>query len=518
MLVPALRSFRLSPAAIWAGAAVLCLYGCSTTPPARSPGPPADPRVLTIGYPHTTGQDPVHGARQAANLISLEGLTTQTLNGRPVPRLAESWNEAADGLSWSVQLRRSAVFHDGSPVDAASVKRALEQFLTTSAGRSSLGLQDISSIEVTDEYRLTIHLRRRSTILLDDLDNALVTKTDDTGKVVGTGPYVVSSTSTDEIEMSAFPQYYRGIATLNRMVWRLFPTVRTAWAGMMRGEVDFLYEVGPESREFLESEASVKLYSFSRNYVYGVVFNAGRPLFRDAEFRRALNYAVDRTAIVDRAFRGHATAASGPAWPLHWAFDTSAPTYTYDPARAAATLERIPARSNADRREAARVTFVCLIPENFQLWEWLALMVQRDLAEIGVDMVLEAVPFDEFNRRIAEKDFDAVLLEMISGYSASRPFWFWHSSGLYNFSQYRNPSVDASLETIRRSRGEAEYRQGFLQFQQATFEDPPAIFLAWGETARAVSRRFEVVRAPSGDIRMTISDWTLAGQAPRASN
>jgi peptide/nickel transport system substrate-binding protein len=350
---------------------------------------------------------------------------------------------------------------------------------------------------------------------LDDLDTALITKKDREGKVVGTGPYVVTSTSANEIEMSAFPRYYRGVATIDRLVWRLFPTVRTAWAAMMRHEVDFLYEVGPESREFLESEASVRLYPFRRNYVTGVVFNATRPLFDNPEFRRALNYAIDRQGIVARAFRGHATVASGPAWPLHWAFDSTTPTYTYDPSRAVATLQKI--EKDEGGRKANR-RFVCLIPENFQLWEWLALMVQRDLAKVGVDMVLEALPFEEYNRRISQKDFDAVLIEMISGFNSSRPMWFWHSSGLYNFSSYKNRAVDDSLEKITRAAADNEYREGFRQFQTATFEDPPAIFLVWGETARAVNRRFEVVKAPGGDIRMTISDWRVADALQRAAN
>jgi ABC-type transport system substrate-binding protein len=107
---------------------------------------------------------------------------------------------------------------------------------------------------------------------------------------------------------------------------------------------------------------------------------------------------------------------------------------------------------------------------------------------------------------------------MISGFNSTRPLWFWHSSGLYNFSSYKNDLVDASLERIKRAPGEGEYREGFRQFQSATFEDPPAIFLTWGETARAVNRRFEVVKAPGGDIRMTISDWQLADAFNRAAN
>ena len=118
--------------------------------------------------------------------------------------------------------------------------------------------------------------------------------------------------------MAAFPRYYRGMPAVNQLVWRLYPTVRTAWAATMRGEVDFLYEVGPESREFLESEASVELYSFLRNYVYGAVFNISRPIFGDPEIRKALNYAVDRkrsliapSEVMQRRKRTRMAAALG---------------------------------------------------------------------------------------------------------------------------------------------------------------------------------------------------------------
>jgi ABC-type oligopeptide transport system substrate-binding subunit len=133
-------------------------------------------------------------------------------------------------------------------------------------------------------------------------------------------------------------------------------------------------------------------------------------------------------------------------------------------------------------------------------------------------MSLEAVPFKEFNQRLADGNFDAVLMEMVSGYSVSRSFNFWGSSGLFNFFTYHNPTVDTAFEGVRRAPGDAEYRNAFRRFQQATMEDPPAIFLAWGETARAVNRRFEVVKSPGGDIRMTISDWRLAARPAGATN
>ena len=491
-----------------AGAVILLFSTCSPTT-SLEPPPQTAPITLTIAYPNPTGQDPGYGINQAARLVSFEGLSGQNLNGRAIPRLAEGWVEAPDGMSWTIRLRRSAVFHDGTPVDASAVKTSLERSLRSASGQFSLGLQDVAAIEVGDPHALTIRLTKRSSLILDYLDTPITTL-DANGTRIGTGPYIVTSTSPSEVVMEAFPKYYRAEPTIKRLVWKLYPTVRTAWAATMRGEVDFLYDVGPESREFLQFERSVELYPFLRNYVYGLVFNSRRPVVRDPGIRAALNYAVDRKAIVERAFRGHATMANGPAWPLHWAQDSAGPAFTYDPGRAHASLQKTAGNEDTKVSGVANLKFVCLIPQNFELWERLALMVQRDLAEIGVDMELESVPFEAFNKRISEGDFDAVLTEMISGFSASRPFYFWHSTAPANFFGYRNMTVDAAFEGMQRASSEAEYRQAFRRFQQATFEDPPAIFLAWGQTARAVGRRFHVVRSDSGDIRTTIGDWTLA--------
>ena len=82
----------------------------------------------------------------------------------------------------------------------------------------------------------------------------------------------------------------------------------------------------------------------------------------------------------------------------------------------------------------------------------MTLIVQRDLARIGVDMQIESVPFEEFNRRIAAGDFDAVTLEFIFGNSPTRPYTFWYSTSKQNIWGYRNTAVDLSLDKIRQSR------------------------------------------------------------------
>jgi ABC-type transport system substrate-binding protein len=479
------------------------------------------PVTLTIGLPVQTGEDPLFGASQAARLLSFEGLTYLARDGRPHPKLAQSFTESLDGLTWTVQLRRDAFFHDGSPANATSVKLSLERSLKGAGRDRSPGLSDIVALEAPSEYTLLIRLRERSRFLLDDLTVAIV-KRGAGGETVGTGPFVMSSTTNNELVMTAVENYYRGKPTIDRIVWKSYPAVRTAWAAMMRGEIDFLYQVPAEAVEFIEAEDSVQLFSFLRNYTYHVVFNSRRKPFDNWQVRRALNYAINRERLITRAFNERGQTASTPLWPLHWAYDSSVPGFSFDPARASALLNaaKIPEVDSAQRNDSVpgRFHFTCLVPENFALWERMALIVQRDLAEIGVAMNIESVPFEVFNQRIGSGDFDAVTIELIVGNTASRPFTFWSSQSSQNNWGYRNASLDRALEDLRRAPDDTQYRDAFRRVQLQSLDDPPAIFLALGQITRAVSKRFDVVAPPNTDILPSIPDWRLAAPAARTTN
>lgn len=498
---------------------LLAATACSapaSQPAEASPGPV----TLTIGLPVQTGVDPLHGASQAARLLSLEGLTYLARDGRPHPKLAESLTESVDGLTWTVQLRRNAFFHDGSPADSDAIKKSLESSLNGVDRDRSPGLSDIVAIEAPASQTLLIRLRERSKFLLDDLTVAIVKRGPGNG-VVGTGPFVTSGTVNNELLMTALPNYYRGKPNIDRIVWKSYPAVRTAWAAMMRGEIDFLYQVPPEAVEFIETEDSVRVFSFLRNYAYLVIFNEERQPFDSVQVRRSLNYAINRDTLITRALSKRGQVVSGPVWPLHWAFDNSVPNYSYDPSRATALLDSagIKAQENAGPGGApGRIHFTCLVPENFALWERMALIVQRDLADIGVNMQLESVPFEVFNQRIAKGNFDSVVMELVVGNTPSRPFTFWSSQSSQNVWGYSNPSLDQALEDLRRAADDTKYRDAFRRVQLDSLNDPPAIFLALGQITRAVSKRFEVVAPPNTDILPTIPDWRLAAPAARTTN
>jgi peptide/nickel transport system substrate-binding protein len=489
--------------------------GCTQSGPAAEPGPV----VVRVGVPEADITASDVGLNQVAELLTLEGLTTQNPDGRARPRLAERWTASDDGLTWRFILRNGINFHDGSSANASVIVDSLRA--TSVRARRGLrpGLADIISINALGPSEIEIRLRRPSTFLLDDLDLEITRVLPDKS-VVGTGAFRKVSGDDSQMTFEAHETYYQGRPKLDRVVVRAYPTLRTAWASLMRQEIDVLWDLSRDAVEFAGS-SDVALHSFLRHYVYVIAFNSVRPKFASTPVRRALNAAIDRDALIRDVLRGQGLPASGPVWPLHWAYDSALKGYAHDPSLAGTTLEVAGLKSTMGRDgRRSRLTFQCILPENWVVWERLALNVQKQLYDIGVDMQLQMLSAEEFNKRLRTGDFDAVMIELLSGPFLSRPYAFWRWGGeqtAYNVFGYRSAAADRWFDAIRSAPTDAEYRVAAGQLQRALLDDPPALFLAWSQRTRAVNRRFNVQVDTSHDPMPNILRWTV-GNGSRAAH
>jgi ABC-type transport system substrate-binding protein len=148
--------------------------------------------------------------------------------------------------------------------------------------------------------------------------------------------------------------------------------------------------------------------------------------------------------------------------------------------------------------------------------ERLALEMKRQLRQIGVELDLELTTMDKVLERMHAADFDAILADAFNGFALFHPYQLWHSGSPNNYGHFSSPTVDAALDSIRHAPDDAAYKAGVAMFQRAIIEDPPGIFLAWSERARAVSTRFDVPVAPERDILGTLRLWRPAGEHTQA--
>jgi peptide/nickel transport system substrate-binding protein len=257
-----------------------------------------------------------------------------------------------------------------------------------------------------------------------------------------------------------------------------------------------VYEVGVDALDSLESSSEIRTFTFQRAYAFLMVLNTRKPHLSNPDIRRALNEAIDRDALVRDAFRGHATPAQGPVWPQHWAYSADFPRFGFRP-------KSLP--------PPAHFRLKCLFAD--QSHERLALLVQRQLRAIGVELDLEMVSAGEIATRAEKGDFDAFLVDFREGPNLARPYLNWHTGAPNNYGHYSNARVDAALDSVRHATDDGAYRAGVAAFQRAMIDDPPAVFLAWRQRARAVSTRFAVPDEPDKDVLASIRRWRPVGGA-----
>jgi peptide/nickel transport system substrate-binding protein len=453
------------------------------------------------------------GVGQFVNILNYESLTLNGTDGRALPRLAERWRWTNNDLTLQVDLRPSVFLHDHRRfVGQVAADLVLEAVTRERNLARYPSFADIDTVSAQSDFELAIRLKRPSAMLPEDLTVPL----GDGQENAGTGPFRTVARGS-EVVLEGFDRYYLGKPTIDKVIVRSFEAMRTSWASLLRGELDMLYDVPADAVDFVRND-DVDVISVPRWYQYHLAFNSHQGPLKSPLVRKALNLAIDRAGIVKRVLYGAGEMSSGPLYPKYWAYDSTLPQYRHDPAGAAALLDaagyRLPkaARSDGPR---SRFRFTCLLPQNFAVWERVALEIQRDLFNVGVDMQFKSVPFKEFNAKVGAGDFEGTLLDMISGPTPARAYIWWRSArsfkGVYNVFGYENAEAERLFEVLLRSTNEAAVRSATSKLQRVLYEDPPAIFVAWSTRTRAIDKRFLRPNAHR-DPMLTMSQWTVGPQ------
>ena len=431
-----------------------------------------------------------------ANTFVAESLVGIGWNGRPVDRTVVDWDWAPDGLSLSLQLRKNLKFHDGMPIDIAYFRQSLEAtFKAPTQPGTNVSYKSVKAVEFDPEAddRVIVRLSRPEAFLLEDLANSSLPHP--TNPQIGTGPYRLSAAA-PEVRLESYIDYYRGQPKIRNVEIKNLGEQRASWAALMRGDIDAVHQITPNAVDFIQAEGqtTVKTYSFMRPYYFQLMFNVRHPVLKNPVVRQALSYAVDRQAVVDRALNKQGTAAEGPIWPFHWAYSTAQKTYTHNSEAATLRLDSAGLKtrsSSTPGQMPSRLRIRCLTVSNDARYEKIALILQKQLYEIGVDLEIETLPGRELLSRISSGKFDTVLVERTSGRSLAWTYLSFHSSE----SPSGYTAADKVLDRLRRTTNEAAIRASVSDLQQILYDDPPAIFIAWPKVARVLSAKFEVPSA-----------------------
>jgi len=413
------KIFLLSLIVVMVG--TLILGGCAKQVPepehwtvavAYDPTDSPDPYDIFYGTTATMGLQRMVYER----LISWESITNPdgTLRFVECPQLATSW-EYIDPLHARFYLRKGVKFQNGEDFNAEAVKTSYDCIKNYTKHSHSKYFSEIDECRIIDPYAVEFVLPKPDTRLLEYLAFLLILPasrgTDSEAPAaeafrenpVGTGPYKVIQWEKDKpVELEAWDGYRDGVMYPKYLTVKYIKDPTTRFASLLSGEVDFVEDISPAHLPLIEASPDLDVATLKGGEIILYMMQFLKPPFNNVKVRQAINYAVDRYAIVDQILEGNGIVVpSFPYGPWEGAVPDMEP-YPYDPEKAKQLLADV---GYPDGFECELETTSGHFMKDVEIAE----AIQAYLSEVGIKVRLKVSEMTTMYQEYYAGDFDIQL-------------------------------------------------------------------------------------------------------------
>lgn len=425
--------------------------------------------------------------------------------------LAKSWKIDQNGLVYEFELRNDVFWHDGVKFDARDVKFSLEAFKDPK-NNSNLGIrfEELEKVEILNPYKVKVILKNPYPALLDALSVGIIPvhllegkdlNTDGFNQnPIGTGPFkFVQWKKGEYMEFKANENYHLGKVQTQRLFLKRILDSNVAALALKNSQIDAALIESSLLKAFDEDPRFNILRERSADY-RALMFNFENEFLRDKRVRLALNYAVDRRAIVENILHGYGFEASHPL-ELSWASPANFKRFDYDLKKAQILLEEAGFRKNKEgfyEKDSKTLEFDIYAMSNDPLRVVLAGVLQNEFRKLGVKTNVITKLAGSFDYSKVDSfligwgnpyDPDFHTFEVFTSFNDTN----LNSKG-WNFGHYHNARVDESLFKARISFNEEERKRYYKEFINALNEDPPFIFLVYLDFALVYDKNIKGIK------------------------
>ena len=436
------------------------------------------------------------------------------------PELAEKWEISADQKTITFTLKDNLVWADGTPLTSEDVlftwKLVTDPNTRTPYASDYLLVKkastpDKNTFEVTYEETYapaidtwaSLHILPKHLLKDEDINNTYFSR-----KPTGSSYYQLDKwVSGQQVSLKSNINSSQGLPQIEQLISRIIPDTSSQFLELSADNIDLMsinpiqyQRVFPARKDMLEK---INLYKeLGNGYTY-LGFNLKKAPFNNINVRQAINYAIDKDEVIKGVLLGLGEPIASPYKPGTRWNNPNLKSYPYDPNKALKLLTKAGYKKNQEgffEKNGKVLAFEILTNQNKQR-EMTAVLVQRRLREIGIDVTIRVLEWASFiNQYIRTGDFNAVVL----GWSLSLDpdqFNIWHSSqqgpGQFNFVGYENAEVDKLLEKGRKELDINKRELIYHKFSEQLLNDSPIVYLYAGYGLSAVNKRVQGIKNPS---------------------
>jgi peptide/nickel transport system substrate-binding protein len=426
-----------------------------------------------------------------------------------VPQLAVSWSTSADGKTITMKLRKGAVYHDGTPIDAGSVKANLDRARTLPDSNRKSELVTLASVDAPDAETVVLHLTEPDASLISQLSDragmmispASFDK-DPGSKPVCSGPYRFKErVQNDRIVLEKFPQYWDAADYhFDRVVFTPIPDATVRVNNLRAGDLNIIERVAPSDAKAVKDDPGLRLAPVTGLGYQSLSFNlangarANTPFAKDKRVREALDLAIDRDAINQVVGEGMFQPAYQPFPPASFAYDKRFERGGRDPKKAKELL-----KAAGFDRVKLEITF-----GNNTTMQQVYELIQAMGAEAGFDISLKPVEFAALQSALARGDFEAGQ----SGWSgrvdpSGNIYQYMSTKGSLNDGKFSNAEADKLLNEARAESDESKRKVLYGKVMEIMHAEDPIVYLFYLPWTFGLQKKVQgFVAYPDGLIRL----------------
>jgi len=403
--------------------------------------------------------------------------------GNPQPRLAIS-QKLINDTTWEFKLRQGVKFHNGTVLTAKDVKFSIDR-MTDPQTKAQFApyFATLREVKVVNDSTLQVVTKSPDPLLLKRLSFSLYILPSDYFKEkgaeaffqhpVGTGAFkFVSWTRNDRMVLDANEEYWDGAPKVKRLIIRPVPEPATRLAELQTGNADIVTSIPPFLVPQVKDSANATVQSVPSGRIMFLYLNclAEGPL-KNKKVRQALNYAVDRKAIIDNILKGSGVPMAVNLTPYHFGYDPSLKPYPYDPAMAKKLL--------AEAGYASGLKLVFNSPSGrYLLDKEVSQAIAGMFNAVGVETDFRVVEWGTYTQSLVAKKLQDIgfigwgnMLHDADG--TFYPYFVPESA----FSYYSTPALKEKLLKAQSTLDEKKRLEIYKEVQREIFDEAPLVFL-----------------------------------------
>ncbi len=461
------------------------------------------------------------------DLLYQQLVGTDVLTGKPAPTgLADFWEIAPDGRTYTFHLNTEARWHDGTDVTAEDVVFSLDALANLDVGSSYTQsfIDAAESWRAIDEDTVEVVAREPLFTFLYDLISWVIPKhiwenvpvsewrTDggatgqDPARVVGSGPFRFREwVQGESVTLDRNDDYFGHAPYIDTYTMRVWPDQTSIVNALLAGGVDAA-PLEPADIAIVEGTDGLAVASFPTPDFTFYMTNLDpekSPFFQDVRVRQALLYGLDREAIATDILLGTAEVAHGSQPVLSYAYapDQMTTTYSYDPEKASALLEEAGwTDSDGDGivdREGQPLAFEFIYPSGSPTYDQELAYMQDAWRAIGIDMTPRAIEFPALvDTLTGSHAFDIALIGFSwdASFIQDAMFGCDQYEGGFNVMRYCNEAVDALNAEAKRTLDDDARRALMIEATNLVNNDLPVAVLHFSNDAVGYSSRLQNYR------------------------